>query len=138
HEWFPQGSRPADRRRLRPGRGGAHLAGWMAQVDEVRFTNVRVATTAVLGGTEGQGWETIEAAALQAIPILCAYQVGSCQTVFDMAVAYSRTRVQFGQPIGRFQRGQDHILNIVNHLDAGRWTTYAARWKLDTGRPAAA
>src|SRR5262245_64795773 len=55
------------------------LPGWMAQVDEVRFTNLRVATTAVLGGTEGQGWETLEAAALQAIPILCAYQVGSCQ-----------------------------------------------------------
>jgi alkylation response protein AidB-like acyl-CoA dehydrogenase len=114
------------------------LPGWMAQVDEVRLTNVRVAPTAILGGTEGQGWETLEAAALQAIPILCAYQVGSCQTVFDMAVAYSRTRVQFGQPIGRFQRVQDHIINIVNHLDAARWTTYEALWKLDTGRPAAA
>src|SRR6266446_322308 len=114
------------------------LPGWMAQVDEVHFTNVRVAATDVLGGTEGQGWETLEAAALQAIPILCAYQVGSCQTVFDMAVAYSRTRVQFGQPIGRFQRVQDHIINIVNHLDAARWTTYEALWKLDTGRPAAA
>ena len=114
------------------------LPGWMAQVDEVRFTNVRVAATDVLGRTEGQGWETLEAAALQAIPVLCAYQVGSCQTVFDMAVAYSRTRVQFGQPIGRFQRVQDHIVNIVNNLDAARWTTYEALWKLDTGRPAAA
>ena len=114
------------------------LPGWMSQVDEVHFTNVQVPATAVLGGTEGQGWETLEAAVLQAIPILCAYQVGSCQTVFDMAVAYSRTRVQFGQPIGRFQRVQDHIINIVNNLDAARWTTYEALWKLDTGRPAAA
>ena len=114
------------------------LPGWMSQVDEVHFTNVQVPATAVLGGTEGQGWETLEAAVLQAIPILCAYQVGSCQTVFDMAVAYSRTRVQFGQPIGRFQRVQDHIINIVNNLDAARWTTYEALWKLDTGHPAAA
>ena len=114
------------------------LPGWMSQVDEVHFTNVQVPATAVLGGTEGQGWETLEAAVLQAIPILCAYQVGSCQTVFDMAVAYSRTRVQFGQPIGRFQRVQDHIINIVNNLDAARWTTFEALWKLDTGRPAAA
>lgn len=114
------------------------LPGWMSQVDEVRFTNVQVPTTAVLGSMEGQGWETLEAAVLQAIPILCAYQVGSCQTVFDMAVAYSRTRVQFSQPIGRFQRVQDHIINIVNNLDAARWTTYEALWKLDTGLPAAA
>ena len=25
---------------------------------------------------------------------------------------------------------------MVNHLDAARWTTYEALWKLDTGRPA--
>ncbi|MBM3222558.1 MAG: acyl-CoA dehydrogenase [Candidatus Tectomicrobia bacterium] len=114
------------------------LPGWMAQVDEVRLHNVRVPAADVLGETEGQGWEALEAAAMQAIPILCAYQVGSCQTVFDISVAYSRTRVQFGQPIGRFQRVQDHIVNIVNNLDAARWTTYEALWKLDAGRPAAA
>jgi alkylation response protein AidB-like acyl-CoA dehydrogenase len=114
------------------------LSGWMGQVDEVRFDNVHVPTTAVLGDSEGQGWDVVEAAAMQAIPILCAYQVGSCQAVFDMAVAYSRTRVQFGQPIGRFQRVQDHIIGMVNQLDAARWTTYEALWKLDTERPAAA
>ncbi|HXH12575.1 MAG TPA: acyl-CoA dehydrogenase family protein [Alphaproteobacteria bacterium] len=112
------------------------LPGWMGQVDEVRFDNVQVPAEAVLG-TEGRGWEVLEAAALQAIPVLCAYQVGSCQAVVDMAVAYSRTRIQFGQPIGRFQRVQDHIIGMVNHLDAARWTTYEALWKLDTGRPAA-
>ncbi|MGQ4809826.1 Acryloyl-CoA reductase (NADH) [Candidatus Entotheonellaceae bacterium PAL068K] len=113
------------------------LDGWMGQMAEIRFDNVQVSADAVLGGPEGQGWEALEAAFLQAIPILCAYKVGSCQAVFDMAVAYSRTRVQFGQPIGRFQRVQDHIIGIVNHLDAARWTTYEALWKLDTGRPAA-
>ncbi len=113
------------------------LPGWMGQVDEVRFDNVQVPADALLGGVEGGGWEILEAAALQAIPILCAYQVGSCQAVFEMAVAYSRTRIQFGQPIGRFQRVQDHIISMVNHLDAARWTTYEALWKLDSGRPAA-
>jgi alkylation response protein AidB-like acyl-CoA dehydrogenase len=114
------------------------LPGWMGQVDEVRFDHVQVPAAAVLGEAVGQGWEILEAAALQAIPVLCAYKVGSCQAVFDMAVAYSRTRVQFGQPIGRFQRVQDHIINMVNQLDAARWTTYEALWKLDSGRPARA
>lgn len=119
-----------------PGVSVRTLPGWMTQVDEVRFDNVRVSTDAVLGGTEGRGWESLEDATLRAIPILCAYKVGSCQAVFDMAVAYSRTRVQFSQPIGRFQRVQDHIIGIVNHLDAARWTTYEALWKLDSGRDA--
>jgi alkylation response protein AidB-like acyl-CoA dehydrogenase len=121
-----------------PGVGIRTLPGWMGQVHEVRFDNVQVPTDTALGSVEGQGWDTIESAALQAIPILCAYQVGSCQAVCDMAVAYSRTRVQFGQPIGRFQRVQDHIIGMVNQLDAARWTTYEALWKLDTGRPAIA
>jgi alkylation response protein AidB-like acyl-CoA dehydrogenase len=121
-----------------PGVTRRTLPGWMGQVDEVRFSNVRVPAEAVLGGVTGRGWEVLEAAALQAIPVLCAYQVGSCQAVFEMAVAYSRTRMQFGQPIGRFQRVQDHIVGMVNQLDAARWTTNEALWKLDTGRPAAA
>ena len=54
-----------------------------------------------------------------------------------MAIEYSRARVQFGQPIGRFQRVQDMIIEMVNHADAARWTTYEALWKLDTNRPAA-
>jgi alkylation response protein AidB-like acyl-CoA dehydrogenase len=120
-----------------PGVSVRTLPGWMGQVDEVRFDNVQVPADAVLGGVEGRGWEILEAAVLQAIPILCAYQVGSCQAVFEMAVVYSRTRIQFGQPIGRFQRVQDHIIGMVNHLDAARWTTYEALWKLDSGRPAA-
>ena len=58
--------------------------------------------------------------------------------MFDMTLEYSRTRIQFGTPIGRFQRVQDHIVEMVNHLDAARWTTYEALWKLDTGRGDAA
>jgi alkylation response protein AidB-like acyl-CoA dehydrogenase len=114
------------------------LEGWMGQVDEVRFEQAQVPAAAILGESEGQGWEVLESAALQAIPILCAYKVGSCQAVYEMSVEYSRTRVQFGQPIGRFQRVQDHIIDLVNNLDAARWTTYEALWKLDTGRAAAA
>jgi alkylation response protein AidB-like acyl-CoA dehydrogenase len=64
--------------------------------------------------------------------------VGGCQAVCDMSVAHSRERVQFGVPIGKFQRVQDHIIRLVNHLDAARWTTAEALWKLDSGHPAAA
>ena len=53
-----------------------------------------------------------------------------------MSVKHSQQRVQFGVPIGRFQRVQDHVIRLVNHLDAARWTTAEALWKLDTGRPA--
>jgi alkylation response protein AidB-like acyl-CoA dehydrogenase len=72
-------------------------------------------------------------AVIRALPVLCAFQVGSCQAVLDMTVAYSGDRVAFGKPIGTFQRVQDHVIEIVNALDAARWTTYHALWRGDTG-----
>lgn len=115
-----------------PGVNVQILDGFMTSMYEITFDNVEVSPTTLLA----DGWPAFERAALKALPILCAYQVGGMQTVFDMAVDHSRTRVQFGRPIGRFQRVQDHIVRLVNHLDAARWTTYEALWKLDTGRDA--
>ncbi len=115
-----------------------NLPGFLGWQAEVRFDGVEAPVDGLLGGRENGGWAALERAMERAIPVLCAYKVGGCQAVFDMSVRYSQTRVQFGVPIGRFQRVQDHIIRLVNHLDAARWTTYEALWKLDTGRPAAA
>jgi alkylation response protein AidB-like acyl-CoA dehydrogenase len=115
-----------------------NLPGFMSWQAEVKFDNVEVPASAVLGGRENEGWSGLTRAMERALPVLCAYQVGSCQAVFEMSVQYSQTREQFGVPIGRFQRVQDHIVRLVNHLDAARWTTYEALWKLDSGRPAIA
>ena len=110
------------------------LPGFLSWQCEVTFE----AADAQLLGAEHQGWAALERALLKAVPILCSYMVGGCQAVFEMSVAHSQERVQFGVPIGKFQRVQDHVIRLVNHLDAARWTTAEALWKLDTGRPAAA
>ena len=78
----------------------------------------------------------MERAAEKTIPVLCAYQVGGSQAIYELSVDYSRTRHQFGTPIGRFQRVQDQVINLLNALDAARWTAYEALWKLDIGRDA--
>lgn len=120
-----------------PGLSSRLLPGFIGWQGEVRFDGVRLPPSALLG-TENAGWNALERAMERALPVLCAYEVGGSQAVFDLSVSYSQTRVQFGVPIGRFQRVQDHIIRLVNQLDAARWTTYHAIWKLDSGRPAAA
>jgi alkylation response protein AidB-like acyl-CoA dehydrogenase len=70
-------------------------------------------------------------AVLRSVPVNCAYQVGSCMSVYEMTVEYSRQRVQFGKPIGTFQRVQDHVIDLANNMDSARWTTYFALNKLD-------
>jgi alkylation response protein AidB-like acyl-CoA dehydrogenase len=121
-----------------PGASTRRLPGFLSWQCEVALDGVEVGPEAVLGEDQSRGWAALERALERALPLLCAYQVGGCQAVFEKSVAHSQTRVQFGQPIGRFQRVQDHVIRLVNHLDGARWTTWEALWKLDTGRPAAA
>jgi alkylation response protein AidB-like acyl-CoA dehydrogenase len=120
-----------------PGVSVRNLPGFIRSNAEVKFDSVEVPESALLGEQPGQGWPALEKAVERSIPVLCAYKVGGSEIVYEMSVEYSRTRVQFSVPIGKFQRVQDHIINLVNQLDAARWTTYEALWKLDLGRPAA-
>jgi alkylation response protein AidB-like acyl-CoA dehydrogenase len=111
--------------------------GFFVGVAEVRFDNVAVTPNQLLGSS-GSSWTTFEAALDKALPVLCAYQVGATQEVFDMTCEYTRSRVVFGQPIGRFQRVQDHCVDISINLDAARWATYECIWRIDSGMPARA
>jgi len=113
------------------------LPGFLSWQCEVTFDNVQVPAGAMLGEAQ-RGWTALSRALERALPLLCAYIVGGCQAVYDKSVAYTQSRVQFGVPIGRFQRVQDHVIKLVNHLDSARWATWEALWKLDTGRPATA
>jgi alkylation response protein AidB-like acyl-CoA dehydrogenase len=119
-----------------PGVRVRRLAGFISWQDEVTFEGVEVPASQLLGETATGGWAALERALLRAWPVLCSFMVGGCQAVFEMSVTHSRERVQFGVPIGKFQRVQDHVIRLVNHLDSARWTTAEALWKLDTGRPA--
>jgi alkylation response protein AidB-like acyl-CoA dehydrogenase len=120
-----------------PGVAIRTLDGFLTGMCEVTFDNVQVSGGDLIGAA-GAASKPLERAMLAVTPVLCAYKVGGCRMVFDMSVNYARERTQFGQVIGRFQRVQDHIIHIVNYLDAARWTTYEALWKLDSGADAAA
>jgi alkylation response protein AidB-like acyl-CoA dehydrogenase len=110
------------------------LDGFITGLSEVVLDNVKVSAADVMA----DAWPAAERAMLAVTPVLCAYKVGSCKTVFDLSLNYARERTQFGQIIGRFARVQDHIIHMVNYLDAARWTTYEALARLDGGADATA
>ncbi len=114
------------------------LPGFATGLCEVGLAGASAPRTALVGVGREDGWAILQRALLKALAVQCAYQVGGLAQVFEMSLLYSQTRQQFQQPIGRFQRVQDHVIDIVNYLDAARWTTYEALWKLDTGKDAAA
>lgn len=113
------------------------IVGFMIGAAEVQFSNVAVEPENIIGDVD-TGWAVLEGALLKVLPIVCAYKVGACEEIFEITNEYTRTRVVFGQPIGRFQRVQDHCVDISIHLDGARWITYETLWKIDAGSPAAA
>jgi alkylation response protein AidB-like acyl-CoA dehydrogenase len=116
-----------------PGVSVKPVAGFMIGAAEVGFENVAITADNFVGD-----WAVVERALIKALPVLCAYKVGACQEIFEMTNEYTRTRVVFGQPIGRFQRVQDHCVDISIHLDGARWITYETLWKIDSSMEAAA
>ena len=81
-----------------PGVSIRRLEGFAWNLSEVRLDGVQIAPSAILGATFAGGWEALERAVATSIPMLCAYQVGGSQQVYEMSVDYSRTRIQFGTP----------------------------------------
>ncbi|HEY2285915.1 MAG TPA: acyl-CoA dehydrogenase family protein [Streptosporangiaceae bacterium] len=109
------------------------LPGFLHASYEVTFDDAAVAEVLTL-----DGGAALDAALAPGLVAVAAYQAGGCAAVLDMSVDWSNRREQFGMPVGRFQRVQDHIVRIVNAADAARWTAYEAAWALDSGQPAAA
>jgi len=112
------------------GIGTRLLSGFLQANHEVSFDKVAVAEADIVRA----GDRSFDDALATARVVTAAYQVGGMLEMLDMSVAHSNTRVQFGTPIGRFQRVQDHIIRLLNAMDAARWATYEAAWAIDSGR----
>jgi short-chain 2-methylacyl-CoA dehydrogenase len=66
---------------------------------------------------------------------IAALSLSLTQAVLDMATDYAQQRVQFGQPISKFQAVQFKLADIATELEAARWLTYRAAYLRDTGQP---
>jgi alkylation response protein AidB-like acyl-CoA dehydrogenase len=106
------------------------LPGFIQANFEVCFDNVAIARSSVVRAGDLSFDDSLAPARV----MVAAYQVGGMAELLDMSVAHSNTREQFGTPIGRFQRVQDHIIRLLNAMDAARWATYEAAWAVEAGR----
>jgi short-chain 2-methylacyl-CoA dehydrogenase len=66
---------------------------------------------------------------------IAALSLSLTRAVLDMATSYAKERVQFGQPISRFQAIQFKLADIATELEAARWLTYRAASLRDNGQP---
>jgi len=108
-------------------------SGLITGVSSVRLDSVAVPADSMLG-IAGRGWADLERATQRALPIMSAFMVGGCIQVFEFTLEYTRIRHAFGQPIGRFQRVQDHVVDIANAMDGASLITSELLWKLERDR----
>jgi alkylation response protein AidB-like acyl-CoA dehydrogenase len=59
---------------------------------------------------------------------LCAETVGAAERALQLAVDYSKARVQFDRPIGSFQAIRHKIVDMLHQLELARVGTHWAAW----------
>jgi len=97
---------------------------------DVDLNDVAVPAAALLGGNETAD-AAIAAALDRAVAASCADAVGAIAAMVAATVAYAKTRVQFGQPIAKFQVIQHRLVNLRVHEEEARASCLLATLSLD-------
>lgn len=100
------------------------------RASEVYLENVSVGAGALIGA-EGEGLGLIERVVDEATVMVCAEAMGAMGVAHQMTVEYSRTRKQFGIPIGKFQVLQHRMVDMFMEHEQSISMTYMATLKLD-------
>jgi butyryl-CoA dehydrogenase len=96
------------------------------------FENCRVPAENMLG-KEGEGF-TIAMKALDGGRIgIAAQSIGVAQAAFDAAIRYSSGRIQFGQPLSKFQGLRWMIAEMATEIEAARQLALSAAAMKDRG-----
>src|SRR6185437_15278872 len=66
---------------------------------------------------------------------IAAQMLGLAEGALEHALAYSRDRKQFGQPISHFQGVQFELAEMATRIEAARLLTYNAARLRDAGQP---
>jgi alkylation response protein AidB-like acyl-CoA dehydrogenase len=89
----------------------------------VAFDNVSVDADALLS-TDAS--DAIRDSLDLGLAALCADALGAMVKILDATIEYSRARMQFGTPIGRFQALQHRMADMLMHLEQARSMAYLA------------
>ncbi len=101
---------------------------------QILFENCRV-SAANLIGEEGQGLK-IALSGLEGGRIgIAAQSLGMARAAFEVALAYSKERVAFGQPIFEHQAVQFRLAEMATQIEAARQLIHHAASLKDAGRP---
>jgi alkylation response protein AidB-like acyl-CoA dehydrogenase len=65
--------------------------------------------------------------------IVASNAIGMAEYLLNLGVEYAKIRVQFKQPIAKFQAIQWMLADSATEIEAARWLTYRTAWLIDQG-----
>ncbi|HVP30256.1 MAG TPA: acyl-CoA dehydrogenase family protein [Myxococcota bacterium] len=94
----------------------------------LRLEGVRVGEGALL---ESQGAHAFERVLLRGAALATAEMLGAADGALALTVRYAKERIQFGQPIGKFQGVKHPLAEHHVAIESGKSLLYYAAWALD-------
>jgi butyryl-CoA dehydrogenase len=108
--------------------------GWNhADNQNLSFDDVRVPKENLLG-TRGDGFKQFLNILNIARITIGATALGLSQQCLNESLKYSKERVQFGQPISKFQLVQAKLADMATEIEAARQLMYYTAWMVQTGK----
>ena len=98
----------------------------------VRFDGVAISQQARLASGAAAA-EALRRIQDEATALALAEMVGGFAVVCETTVAYMKERVQFSQPLGKFQGVQFRCADMATSLSATRHVVFSAIWRLSQG-----
>jgi alkylation response protein AidB-like acyl-CoA dehydrogenase len=107
-----------------------------APMAELVFENCVLPAESMLG-REGRGSTIFNAALEWERGAILAGVIGTMRRQVEHCVEQSRSRKQFGQPIGKFQSVSNRIVDMTIRLETSRYMVYRYAWAKSQGQDAA-
>lgn len=105
-----------------------------AETGEIALESCRVPVENLIG-EEGRGFGYIVGSLASGRVGHAFRSLGVSQAAFEASLKYAQERVQFGQPIGKFQAIGFKLARMSMEIEAARWLAYHAAWKVDQKLP---
>lgn len=100
---------------------------------QVFYSDVKVPASAILGAVD-RGWEAVDAYLWYERLCLSAARTGAATAAFEYALAYAKTRKQFGRAIGQFQAISHKLADMKVMLDISRMLVYRYAWLMSQSK----
>jgi short-chain 2-methylacyl-CoA dehydrogenase len=109
--------------------------GWHASdTRELNFVDCKVPESNLLG-KRGEGFSQFMDLLDGGRIAIAGLAVGTAQGCLDECLKYAKERVQFGQPLAKFQAIQFKLADMATHIELARTLTYKAAAMRDVGVP---